>query len=103
MLFRSFDESMSAFKPKTTPTGNLPHLSYVERKPKHVGTELKNYCCSKTGIMICLQIVRGRSDRTLCPHDDIKTHTAAVSVRLAELSKRDNHDGNEDLDKEQKE
>ena len=50
--------------------------------------------------MISLEIVRGRSDRTLCPHDDIKAHTAAVSVRLAELSKRSNHDADEDLDDE---
>lgn len=48
--------------------------------------------------MLSLEIVRGRSDRTLCPHDDIKAHSIAVSVQLAVLSKREDHDANEDLD-----
>lgn len=99
-IWKVFDESMSAFRPQTTPTGNLPHISYVERKPEPLGTEFKTVCCSKTGIMLSLEIVRGKSDRTLLPHDDIKAHTATVSVRLAELSKREQHDADEDLDQD---
>lgn len=50
--------------------------------------------------MLSLEIARGRLDRALCPHDDIKAHTAAVSVRLAKLSKREQHDADEDLDQD---
>ena len=35
------DESMSAFIPRTTKTGNLPNLSFVQRKPEPLGTEFK--------------------------------------------------------------
>ena len=45
--------------------------------------------------------MRSRSDRTLCPHDDIKAHTAAVSFRLAELSKiEEDHDADDELDED---
>ena len=35
------DETMSAFAPQKTPTGNLPHLSHIPRKPEPLGTEFK--------------------------------------------------------------
>ena len=35
------DECMSAFQPRTTKSSLLPHLSYVARKPKPLGTEFK--------------------------------------------------------------
>jgi hypothetical protein len=31
------DEMMSALRPRTTPRSNLPHLSYVMRKPEPLG------------------------------------------------------------------
>lgn len=43
-----FDESMSAIKPRTTKQIDLPNISYVKRKPKPLGTELKNVACGKT-------------------------------------------------------
>ena len=36
-----FDESMSAMVPRTTPTGGLPTISYIMRKPEPLGTEFK--------------------------------------------------------------
>ena len=35
------DESMSAIRFRTTAKGNLPHLSYIFRKPEPLGTEFK--------------------------------------------------------------
>ena len=35
------DECMSALRPRTTPTGKLPHLSHIARKPEDLGAELK--------------------------------------------------------------
>ena len=35
------DETMSAYRPQTSKTGNIPHLSFIARKPEPLGTELK--------------------------------------------------------------
>jgi len=43
------DESMSAFQPRTTKTGQLPNLSFVQRKPKPLGTEFKTVADSTSG------------------------------------------------------
>ena len=50
------DECMSAYQPQTTKTGNLPHLSYVLRKPKPLGTEFKVAACPVTGLLISIEI-----------------------------------------------
>lgn len=42
------DESMSAWKPRTTPYGELPNISYIARKPKPIGTEFKDVACAET-------------------------------------------------------
>ena len=36
------DESMSAWRPRTTPTGGLPNISFILRKPEPLG---KFFCC----------------------------------------------------------
>lgn len=36
-----FDESMSAFKPRTTKEGGLPNISFIQRKPEPIGVEYK--------------------------------------------------------------
>jgi hypothetical protein len=43
------DETMSAWCPQTTPTGGLPHLSFILRKPEPLGTEFKTIACTVTG------------------------------------------------------
>ena len=54
------DESMSAFRPRTTARGGMPNISYVKRKPKPMGSALQMgamaWCCSsefKRGKMPC--------------------------------------------------
>ena len=42
------DELMSPYKPRTTPTGGLPNISYVQRKPEPLGVEAKALICAKT-------------------------------------------------------
>ena len=37
-ISKTLDESMSAYKPRTTKTGNLPNISFVKRKPKPLGS-----------------------------------------------------------------
>ncbi len=58
------DESMSPFCPQTTKNGiglgmEIPHLSFVPRKPKPLGHELKNSACSHTCIMMHIELQEG--------------------------------------------
>ena len=56
------DESMSAFRPQSSPTGNLPHLSHIQRKPENLGTELKTVACPHLRIMLAIEICRSKND-----------------------------------------
>ena len=40
--------------------GGLPHLSYIKRKPKPLGTELKSVCEGTMGICINIEIQKGK-------------------------------------------
>ena len=55
------DESMSAWRPRTTKEGGLPHISYVIRKPEPLGTEFKTAADPATGIMLALEIQEGKT------------------------------------------
>jgi hypothetical protein len=56
------DESMSALRPRTTKTGNLPHLSFVKRKPEDLGTEAKTGACTEVYMMLWMEICRAKED-----------------------------------------
>ena len=79
------DESMSAFCPRTSPMGDLPHLQKVPRKPKQLGTELKNIACCETGVILAVDIQKGKRNTI---NDDFSNKygaTARVSCRLINL------------------
>ncbi len=40
--------------------GGLPHLSYIKRKPKPLGTELKSVCEGTMGICVHVEIQKGK-------------------------------------------
>jgi hypothetical protein len=46
---KMLDESMSAFRPRTSKTGCFPNISYILRKPEPLGTEFKTIACTVTG------------------------------------------------------
>ena len=54
------DESMSAIRFRTTAKGNLPHLSYIFRKPEPLGTKFKTVVCSVTGALLFIKVQRGK-------------------------------------------
>ena len=58
-VYLLMDESMSAWRPKTTKTGGLPNITYEPRKPKPLGTMLRNGVKATTGIMVTQDIVEG--------------------------------------------
>ena len=59
---KTLDESMSASRPQTLATGNLPHLSHILRKPEDLGTEFKNLACAQIYVMLCIEICRDKND-----------------------------------------
>ena len=54
------DESMSAIRLRTTAKGNLPHLSYIFRKPEPLSTEFETVACSATGALLFIKVQRGK-------------------------------------------
>ena len=57
---KTADESMSAIRFRITPKGELPHYSYIFRKPEPLEKEMKNVVCSSSGTMLHLEIQKGR-------------------------------------------
>ena len=86
-LLKTFDESMSAFRPRTTRYGNLPHLSNIARKPEPLGTEFKVTNSTKIGICLYLEIQRGKEGMQSHKYTDEMKKTAACSMRMAEATK----------------
>ena len=56
-VYMVLDESMSAWRPKTSQFGGLPNLTYEARKPKPLGTMFKNGVEATTGIVVYQDIV----------------------------------------------
>ena len=88
---RDTDETMSPYCPQTVKTGNIPHLSYVFRKPEPLGTEFKNCLDATSKIMLCLYLCRNKNDKK---GDDTydnatKLKTARVTLKLMQDSEKD--------------
>ena len=105
----AFDESMSAWRPRTTKTGDLPNISFIKRKPEplgkvmagccmhvlmfslnlffsffHKGTEFKCIACPITGVMLFLEIQRGKDGMKDQLHHRALGATAGCTVRMSE-------------------
>ena len=82
------DESMSAFKPQTSKTGNLPHLSFILRKPEPLGTELKTVASkASNGPIIHAEIQEGKMPMRAKTYSAEFGPTAACTLRLVEGTK----------------
>ena len=86
-IYKTFDESMSAFRPQTSKTGNLPHLSSIPRKPESLGTELKCTSCAKTKIMLHLEIQKGKQTMARSTFQSELGATSACTLRMALTSR----------------
>jgi hypothetical protein len=80
------DESMSAWRPRTTALGGLPNISHVPRKPEPLGTEFKCTACPATGCMIALEIQRGREGMKNRQYNAAFGNTAGCTLRLMDIS-----------------
>ena len=100
---RVADESMSAFRPRTTKHGNLPHLSFIKRKPEDLGTELKTAACPELGIMEYIEIQRSKNDThgREFSTESMKRVTTTCCMRIANACyQQRNNNGNENATSE---
>ena len=80
----TLDELMAAFRPRTTKRGGLPHLSFIMRKPKPLGTEFKCVADGSTGIMLFLEIQEGKGRMANRKYNkETKSKIAATGLRMA--------------------
>ena len=83
------DESMSAWHPRTSKCGGLPHISYVIRKPEPLGTEFKAAADPATGIMLALEIQEGKQAMDAMRArrgDQLGPSTSCVARLVSEIS-----------------
>jgi hypothetical protein len=96
------DERMMGVRPRTTKYGDpaLPHISHILRKPVPLGIELKNVADTATGIMIHIEIQRGKEPMKRQQYSLSHGATTACTLRMAESCKKcgqedKNRDGSE--------
>ncbi len=90
---RVLDESMCAYKPRTSKLGGLPNISYIKRKPEPLGTEFKTSVCPLLKIMTYLEIQRGKEAMKVLPYHQSMGATAACAIRIAENVSQSHLDG----------
>lgn len=92
-VYLLMDESMSAWRPKTSASGGLPNITYEPRKPKPLGTMFKNGVEATTGIMVTQDIVEGSAaqkerkyagDVSSLPKKEAIMNHVAETLRLCE-------------------
>ena len=79
---KTADESISAIRFGTTPKGDLPHYSYIFRKPEPLGTEMKNVVCSSLGNMLHLDIQKGKEAMKKLTFQSVLGGTSVCMKRL---------------------
>lgn len=78
---------MSSYLPQTEKTGDLPHLSKVDRKPKPIGIEKKNCLDGKHEVMLGLEIQKGKVAMRDAEYVGEYLPTAACARRLTDMVK----------------
>jgi hypothetical protein len=86
-IMKLLDESMCAWRPRTTKKGGLPHISFIMRKPEPLGTEFKVVCCAVTGIFLGIEIQEGKMPMRVMRHSPAPNGpTVGCVKRLVDLS-----------------
>jgi len=80
------DESMSAWRPRTTKLGGLPNLSHIPRKPEPLGTEFKSIADPHTGCLLGLEIQRGKEGMKDLQYNREYGNTCGCTLRLMDIA-----------------
>ena len=84
----TLDESMSAFRPQLSKTGNLPNISFILRKPENLGTELKAVASTTcNGPIIHLEVQEGKNAMKRKEYYSTYGVTTACVLRMAQATK----------------
>ena len=78
---------MRAIRFRTIPKGDLPHYSYIFRKPEPLGTKMNNMACSRLGTILHLDIQKGKEAMKKLTFQSELGGTAACTRRLAIATK----------------
>ena len=81
------DESMSEIRFWTTAKRDLPHLSYIIRKPEPLGTEFKKVACSVTGALLFIEVKKGKEGMKHSRYQQELGANAACTNRMMESTK----------------
>ena len=85
---KTLDESMSSFRPQKSKTGNLPNISFILRKPKNLGTELKTVASKgANGPMLHAEIQEDKMGMKNKLHFNTYGATSSCVLRLAKATK----------------
>ena len=84
---KTLDELMSAIRPRTKATGDLPHLSFILRKPEPLGTEFKCVACAETGVLLFVEVQRGKRGMLESKFQKEFGATSACTLRLVQGTK----------------
>ena len=76
---------------RTTKTGGLPNLSYVACKPKPLGTEFKNVVDGMSGVMMWLEIQKGKDQLRALEHTQSLGGTTVCVLRGVNATCTFNH------------
>ena len=76
------DESMCSMQLFTTPKGKLHHYSFIIRNPEPLGAEINNVACLRLGIMLHLEIQKGKETMETSKSQKYIGSTTACMKRL---------------------
>ena len=74
---------MSAYRPRKDKFGGLPHISFIMRKPKPLGTEFKCIVDAETGVMKHLEIQEGKDAMRAKPSTKELGACTSTTLRMA--------------------
>jgi hypothetical protein len=79
---KTMDETMIGWRPRKNKLGGLPNISFILRKPCPLGSEFKDTCDGETGILLFVEIQRGRVEMPIrYPENRVHGATAACTLR----------------------
>jgi hypothetical protein len=76
----TIDESMVAWHGI-----DLPHLSFVQRKPEQLGVEVKTHACFKSMILIQMEFAEGKEVMCTKEYERDYGHTTTTTLHLSKL------------------
>jgi hypothetical protein len=85
-FLKVMDELMSAYCPQTLAQGDLPHLSFIQRKPEPLGSEFKVTTSSKPRLSKFLELQKGKAAMKLAEFCDVLKSTTACTKRLVKYT-----------------